>query len=468
MRVKFVMGHSQNTKNIISLLYFIAVGCIITLQYWLSYDRFFVVVGSFFGIPLWVSYILKCVKKKEFTKVVFYGLNFELILFMLLWVYAFKIQESSWRLHFFGDKNSDIAIFAMNVSFYIMIIADIFFDIALNKIRIKKVSRIKESILSDLEINVWLTVFLGYLIMVFWNIGFGTIRIYSTEKGNITYLTGRYAIILVIFLSVILGILRYRPDIVKNIYYDIILLLYLLELISVSFHGYRYLLVIICVEMIEIVFSRIEVNSKQIFLLLLVVFGVYVLLTLMKIVYIQNAFGNVWYGIDAVGKHERNNFYSLIAIINNTKKLNIEENTYINGLLIVVPRTISGRDIQTGANVLIKYYDQGWVGTGINMGAYYITEAFFNYKTVGVFCVSIIIPFVFCIVEKMKKGKNFLGKYFYMYFLGQVYSIIYYGFANYFRYMLYYFLLILGIDIIHRIFFVHLASINKKSIYIDY
>lgn len=402
----------------------------------------------FFGsyIPFITFFMINELKNKHLICFLFHAFNLELLAFMTFRIYFVKISENSWRIKYHRQEDCVYALQLILLSIIIMILTQMLITNLKKGIYRKRQDTRKGLGLCKNELNIICIIFLIYLYIFFDKFGFGSTRIYTVNRSSSSYEIGLYAIILMMFISFLISILFFEKEARKSRLYILTLSLYLVEMVSIGFKGYRYILVFIAIQFLFLFFDHVKVSMKKIICFCMVGVGFYVLMTYVKYWYI----GTGYMGINSIGLHERNIFYSLVALINELEGVIYRnENTYVNGILLLIPRFISGQfSLPSSGNAIIRYFDQGWLGTGMNMGAYYLAEAYMNFKLIGVVVASVIIAIVIFNLEKIKNINCFEGKFYYAYVLGQTYNIVYYGFTGYFRILIYYacFLMLIGIS----------------------
>ncbi len=401
-------------------------------------------------IPFITFYMIRELRKKHLICFLFHAFNLEFLVFMIFRIYFADVSENSWRIKYNRQEDCVYALQLILLSMIIMILTQILSANLIGGIGRKRQDGKKGLGLCRNELNIICIVFLIYLSIFFEKFGFGSTRIYTTNRSSSSYEIGLYAIILMMFISFLISVLFFEKEARKSWLYILTLLLYLVEMISIGFKGYRYILVFVAIEFLFLFFDHVKVSMKKIICFCIVGIGFYVLMTYVKYWYI----GTTYMGINSVGLHERNIFYSLVALIKELEgTANRSDNTYVNGILLLVPRFISGQfSLASSGNAIIRYFDQGWLGTGMNMGAYYLTEAYMNLRLFGIPAVSVIMAIVIFQLEAIKNRNRFEGKFYYAYVLGQTYNIVYYGFTGYFRILIYYACFLALIGIIHKIY----------------
>lgn len=386
--------------------------------------------------PFIIFCIINELRNKHLLCFLFYAFNLEFLVFMIFRIYYVNVSENSWRVKYTRQEDCIYALQLILLSIIIMFLVQILITNLKRGVYRNGRDVKKEFGLCKNELNMICIVFLIYLYVFFRKFSFGSTRVYTTNRSSVSYEIGLYAIILIMFISFLISVLFFEKEARKSRLYILTLLLYLVEMVSIGFKGYRYILVFIAIEFLFLLFDHGKVSMKKIVQFCIMGVGLYVLMTYIKYWYL----GTTYMGINSIGLHERNIFYSFVALINELDgSVYRSENTYANGILLLIPRFISGQfSLVSSGNAIIRYFDQGWLGTGMNMGAYYLAEAYMNFKLFGVMAVSVIMAIVILKLEVIKNMNSFWGKFYYAYVLGQTYNIVYYGFTGYFRTLIYY------------------------------
>ncbi|MBG9471678.1 O-antigen polymerase [Priestia megaterium] len=379
--------------------------------------------------------------KKMYLFFLFEVLTTELLAVMLIRSLVLHLSEDSWRVTYNIDDVSNISLRYIAMSLAIIGIVQILGMIMPNKNK----ATFSFSHSQNLKINNFNP------ILLFFN-GFAVLFLaYFILKAQV-FSTRNYAetidtTFLPIFIMMISVYLFLFKDLLKNIKRNNLISLttwivsgcYILVFLIMAFKGYRFLLVQIgTLSFFMYVLNKRRVSIKSVCKLGIIGLVFYVVLILIKTQYLDGQNSN-----SLLFGHERNIFFSLNAVINNS--FSAETNTYLSTLLNLLPKVITGNEHLNVSGIIMQYINPtAYYQTGVTVGAFYLTEAYISFGKVGIFIVSLVISIILLILERMKT-KNISPIYVYIYiFIGaQMFNIVYYGSLNYTKQIIYFIIMLL-------------------------
>ncbi|WP_146005374.1 hypothetical protein [Haloimpatiens massiliensis] len=187
-----------------------------------------------------------------------------------------------------------------------------------------------------------------------------------------------------------------------------------------------------------IIFSCVFLDKKDIYLrdiFKIVVIGIliYLILILAKCIL---KFGfpiqkNNFF--ELLGVHERNELNTLNFVIQN--EFFCDENSYLVTIKNILPKFFTKSTNIKFSDILGRYILNN-NNLGYNMGALYLTEAYSNFRILGIYLISIILSVYFYLLEKIRSN-NKMYLCIYLIIVGEMSTLIYYGFQNYFKILVY-------------------------------
>lgn len=276
----------------------------------------------------------------------------------------------------------------------------------------------------------------------FFELIFGVILLYYLSQLNAlvlrSYASNQNVLILCLFRACLLiGLILQRYNSHRKFLLCENFLAFIIVLALTFRAGLRYLIVEWFVLLLFLNLSRI----KKIKLRNIIVLAVVAIIFYISLVYIKAKITGGTFA-DSIFRHERNLFYSLNALI-----ANIGENyemTYFSTIKNILPKALTGSSDMNTGGILMKYISPSIQSdTGINMGGFYLTEAYANIHGFGIYLSSIVIGIFISTIEK-KKNRKFNSTYsrnmfffFYLILISQMYSVVCYGSSNYIKLIIY-------------------------------
>ncbi len=382
--------------------------------------------------PICAVELIDCIKRQNYLFFCFFGMTLEIFFAMLLNFFVICGEETSWRLLYNStelNQKSLQYIFASLVLFLILYI-----------LLLSNRGDFETNVLSSCNFYISKINLLGFEIL------FGIILIYYILKIRTftfrSYSANQSLVIIILFRACFLiGLIlfyKFKKD--RLLLIELVIgtcIALLLGLVT----GYRYILFETVILFIFLHLSRIKkIKAKNIIILVILLLSFYLAMVIVK----ANLTKGDW--TIQLFSHERNLFYSLNAIIKNMGTT--YESTYLSTVKNILPKFITGsKDMNTGG-ILMKYISPTIQSeTGINMGGFYLTEAYANFHIVGIYLVSFIFAIMLIIIERCKH-KIFKTRYgsrvfciFYLILISQTNNMVYYGSSNYVKILVYIMLL---------------------------
>ena len=201
-------------------------------------------------------------------------------------------------------------------------------------------------------------------------------------------------------------------------------------------NGFRFIFMEV---FLIIVFLNLEkIKKTSIFAIGIIAFILYIFFTIISIYRNGISEINQVNFLNSMFGHERSEFYSLNAIIINRPSNHV--NTYLNTITNILPSAFLKGDTiyENTGRILLKYISiDAYNSSNITYGGFYLTEAYFNFGTIGIYLVSFILSAFIISVEK-NSTKNIIINLCYYMIISQSYTIVFYGSSNYFKPIFYY------------------------------
>lgn len=388
-------------------------------------------------IPL----LLNSFKKKHYLFLSFVALTFETMLVITLFKYILNVPETSWRRAYEMSRACETSLYYIAVSLLILVLIYWLVSQGFEQTSIRSWNAIK----LNRRGYVLLTVLaLVYAVVFAFEGGFLTVRNYETDGSS--SMISIYRIIQALLITI-----SFCADfpIGKNIYRAlrcISMFSYVLLDVAMGVVGYRFILVEVLFFILFLNLTSIKrVKPKTIIITIVGLTVLYFILT-----YIRNRIMGGGAGIESLFRHERNIFYSLVAIVINRPRNGI--NTYYNTILNLLPRAITGFKTDNTGRILIRYiYRNLYDSSSRTMGAFYLTEAYYNFGAVGIVCVTFTIGIILSFLEWRRKNYNVKRYSIYYFFAAQMYNVVYYGSSNYVKILFYYVIFVYCYEVLGKI-----------------
>lgn len=383
-------------------------------------------------LPIVVIILLDSVANKNWLYLCFFGLSVELHYVMVLCICIIKAPETSWRLWYDREELNCISLQFQMMS--ILLLAIIYF-IALYRQRFKNnVSEIKFSVTTTtLKLYIFMAIY-AITILYYLPVAFmGGKRDYNALGNNLILSLFRVCCLLS-------WILLQNAKGRQKLFLFIESLIGLIVVSLLSINGYRYLLVENAVALLILNITRIKlIRKKNLILIFILVVMFYFLMVFFKMYLTGRSFSSILFN------HEKSLFYSLNGVISNIG--NGHEWTYLSTLNNILPKAWTGSSDLNTANQIMKYinYDSYLQiianKAGVNVGGYYLTEAYVNFHEFGICFMTAFFGIVFSLMERIRIKYDFKSAMFQTLYYGlttQMFSIVYYGSSNYFKFLVYY------------------------------
>lgn len=425
----------------------------ILIQYFFNkqtilYFMFFVSVSA--GIC-----IIDAIKKKYYIFLLFESIIYELLAVIIFRKFVLGLEENSWRLTYDNIQTNIISCKYIMCSLLIIM----FFHTILSvmdknctfNIEMKKIK------LSSSKLNIYFLLMIIFITIYMLKENIFLTRGYSVNQ-NVTLLS-IYRIIFSIYILFYLSA-EYICIIHKYMARFIFIIYMAVAIILGAISGYRFVIVeIFILIVIQKIFKIKKMSFFKIFMIIIIFLGAYAVFTFIKYIYIGN--NNISFN-QMLFNHERNIFYSLNAIIENTSTYSPEINTYMESFKNLLPRIITKSNSLNTGGILMQYITSN--DSNINMGGFYLTEAYFVFSSFGIFLISVIISIIMLILEKLKY-KYFKGiyRYFYIFVVSQTMNIAYYGSSNYMKIILYYLICLTLYS-----YYIKITTVRSTNIKLEY
>lgn len=200
-----------------------------------------------------------------------------------------------------------------------------------------------------------------------------------------------------------------------------------------------------------VMLSKIS-ETKKINLLHIITFGILAFLSfiIIGIIRAENEV-NLESLISMTGKHEENEFYTILLSVQNPNVLS--SNSYIDSLLRIFGRaseTISSKFASETLPLEIT-------SVGANMGMHFISEAFLNFGYYGALFFTFAVCLLISLIEKLS-NISLLARCMSIMLLAQSYTLAYYGSSNFLS------MVIQGVVILYAYaFYTKLSTITAVS-----
>lgn len=378
-----------------------------------------------------------------------YLLSF-LFIFILLEMYTLNIikisflnlELGSWREFYNNENMINSAFYYIHISLGLLGFVFLFMSIINNKVNQKYFKRNSLSIIrfSNYKLNIFVIFsFIFYFLYI-------ALEVPIIIQGKLFWMENRinfpfYELFnlltfLIVYLVFFKKINKKTIKILKNISLLLILILFIA--------GFRaplisYLFVLFVVYYLN---NKIKINYIFYFSILMPIF--YLTITII---------GTLRRGIEGfsikqffldVGNHELNEFFTLVGVMHHD--LILYGASYLDALMRLLPKFITGdigmqfeRISETIARLILPDYTDD---SKINMGTFIISELYLNFQFFGVLLGSILLGYLFSVLE-IKKYKNDFFQIVYYSSVVFLFSLIYYGSSNFIKLFFYQVLFIL-------------------------
>lgn len=371
-------------------------------------------------------------KNKHFVYFIFTAFDVEMLMAMFISIYVFKTQETSWRTNYDIDNINFLSLKLICISLIIMFFTYNCLIDGEKKVLQKPVLVWNHHFLLILYIAIILFI---PIFVINEKETFFSLRDYTQITG--TTLISLYRLLQVVFFTT-----YYKKD--KNSFRfikyigNILFFLFIMIDFLMCINGFRFILMEV---VLLLIFLNLEkMKKKSIFLIGILAVVLYVFFTAISIyrngiteINQENFFKSMF-------GHERSEFYSLNAILINRPSEHI--NTYMETISHIIPSVfLKGNELyENTGRILLKYISiEAYNSSNITYGGFYLTEAYFNFGTIGIVLISFILSVFFICVEK-DSTKNIVANLCYYIIISQSYTIVFYGSSNYFKPIFYYFI----------------------------
>lgn len=379
--------------------------------------------------------ILKSLKNNHYLNFIFIVLLLEVLLGVFFTNYLIDIKETSWRLNYNVQDINFISVKLLCISIIIFVL--IYNTTLYGKLSKKELNfHVNESFFNLLCLVI--LIFLPFFVN---KSGFMTVRNYEITNNISSPLMGVYRILQILFF-VLASLIIHNANKSLQVLRCIVCIGFVSIDLLMCIFGYRFIFVELLFLLLFIKLYKIKtIKKKTLLLLLFVVVFIYLMFTIISItresgleeVNLQTIFNNLF-------KHERNEFYTLNAIIRNRPQIRTI-NTYYNTFINILPGIVTRASKENTGRLLLQYINlSAYKNSEITYGGFYLAEAYFNYGYKGAIIINIIVGFVLCFLETHKR--TLMGILIYFLFISQSYSILFYGSSNYFKFILYFLVLV--------------------------
>ncbi len=387
---------------------------------------------------------------KRILSLLYLLLMLELLVVLGFLIFVCHLPETSWRANY-ATKSLNYASLSF-ISLAILIFNFVYFLFSGKSNRSAKTSLRISGNIDLFLVPEWLIVVICFveLLMLLYMVGYSglfTARDYSVQSSSLVKLYRVIQLLLVILYF--LGYIQ-KTNFIKLLSGFVIALCFACDIVLALF-GYRYFLVEIVLVIFTIAVFKRNISLKSIILIFILAILFYFLLSIIGEMRSNLDLHNL--DMDAYFKHERNIFYSLNAMILNRPSFP-EINTYLNALINILP-FISDTAFQenTGRILLPFIHPELYDSSLMTMGAFLLTEAYYNYGFLGIVLVSCLIASIIGFFELKLKNSPVLFLV-YCYVCAEIYSVVYYGTSNWIAGLLVFVVLVL---------LIYLFRTNKKN-----
>lgn len=383
-----------------------------------------VVLGGFTAFSYWFVLIVGCMNLlylfncRAYLTFFLYFIHFDVFFVVWLKYVFFGLEENSWRVLLHDDSAFSDSLDLLCVFLMVASCLTIFIRINNSRIFIKGYFDGSGLLCQKVIILIGILFLMVYLTVDFNKIVLG--KIFYTQLASGFPFLELYQVlgyVLVLFFYSFRRVLIGR----------LLLLMYFLMAVSLFVFGFRGAIVGLLIFIFVV-----WVQSIRLSLFKLIVPGIafFIVLNLVGIFRVGSA---ETLGVsDAVmkfGSHEANSFYTLVGLVGSG--VQSEENTYLNGFINVVPLVNSfvaseRVSVQLGNSIL----PASIMESGINMGAFSLGEAYFNYGALGSILFLSVIFLLSIFMDRKSIGVKSAA--FRAIFAAQIYTFCFYGSSNYF------------------------------------
>ncbi len=383
-----------------------------------------------------IPIIIDSFKNRAFVFFSFISFTYETLFLITLFRFILKIPETSWRRGFSFSPSCEVALFYIDIS---LILLGFFYWVGLSGCKKKM-----EYTGTQYQLNVkgyflFAILTIIYAIFFIYRGGFLSLRTY--EYDGSVLLMSLYRIIQAALVTASYCINYQKKSIIVRIVRVLSLSVYMLLDVVMGILGYRYILVEIVLFIAYLNLDKIKrIKAKTIIIICISAIISYFLLTYIRI----RSTGGV-NGIESFFRHERNIFYSLVAIIDTRPTDGL--NTYYNTMMNLLPKLITHSTADNTGRVLIRYiYSTLYNTSKLTMGGFYLTEAYYNYRFWGVIGATCVFGLMIVLAETKINRECLKGYLMYFFIAAQTYNIVYYGSSNFVKIILYYFIFVCAFE----------------------
>lgn len=383
-------------------------------------------------LPVAVIIAVNAVSHKSWLFVCFFALSAEMYYALVLCLCVIGAPETSWRIAYNIQEYNDTSLrFIMNS---LLLLAFVYLTLLYKKPLKNDMSEMLFCIqTSSLKINAFLFVFACASVYYIPQIFIGGTRNYNVQENIMIMSLFRVCCLLSwILLKCTVG--RQRKMLIAECIIASVIIVFF------SFYGYRFILFENVIAILILNITRIKRIDLKTWIALIVFFIVfYLILTEIKASITNRSADSILFS------HEKNLYYSLNAIIANIG--DNTEKTYLSTIRNILPKAITGSTDLNTSSILVKYIDYNLYlqitaqHVGVNMGAYYLTEAYANFHQAGIYIVTLFFGVIIALIEKLRLNNKVRTNFFQCFYYGlttQVFTIVYYGSSNYVKFLVYY------------------------------
>lgn len=420
------MGYRIRKENLIHILLIMILMLLVLVSESMMFNF---IVTSYIVIKT----LLNCFSAKNYLYLLFIALTYELLIVMSFLIHVVKLPETSWRIQYASSTSIGTAFTYIYIS--LMVICFVYYATGVN-VHNRKVCDDSDWKKIPIDINqTFLAIYMIFcVIYIFIYIRYGglfSVRDYA--RGGNSSVISVYRILQVVYISMFFYGKKCESTLLKCIQWCVLILFIGLDLIS-GFLGYRFMLV----ELLFLLFFLNQETIRHFKVKHLCMIGIGLVFGYVIMTAIRNDIRNTTDLLESFFRHERNIFYGLVAIIDN-RAASQGVNTYLNSILSVLPVSIGVINLNTGHILLPYIQGRAVMNEGMSMGAFYLSEAYFNYGAFGIILVCLLAAILMSAGEKKKyKHKFRYTQLIYFFVVSQMYNIIYYGSSNYMKIIIYF------------------------------
>ncbi|WP_437881867.1 hypothetical protein [Pseudomonas sp. LRF_L74] len=359
-------------------------------------------------LPLASLVTIRLLKRKSWISFAFLAINTLFALIVFLKMFAAGYEADAWRADFYDEKSAKTA-FLLTLCFLFVASLSLFvFSRAQCELKIFSSDRVGARNIFSL---CGIALLLAFLLIDYKYLPLGKFA-YGPLASGIPFLE----------LATILAYITILDF--KNISSSIVgkafVLLLFFCMASIFLFGFRgvvlgCLIVFVC-KISE--YKKVKVSPLAIYGVL--AFSAFVVIGVVRSELSMN-YANI---MGMLGKHEENEFYTLLLSVANPDIL--EKNSYLGS----IGRLVGLGGATVSSTFAMDILPDEVTSVGANMGMYFMSEAFLNFGFVGSLVFAAVVCFAISLIEAMS-SRSVFARCAAIMLLAQSYTLAYYGSSNF-------------------------------------